>query len=380
MYKGEAKSKNARIVLPNGTQFDGIGYGAKGYATGELCFNTAMTGYQEIISDPSYADQIIVFTFPHIGNVGVNREDNESQKPRARGIITRLKPTNPSNWRNAGCLDSWLKTHNIIGIYGIDTRKITRQLRELGVVNAIISHGESSEIEYEKMIQSVQKWPGLSGSDLASDVCCKTPYRWNEGQWFWPGKFKNTHGTKKIVTIDFGVKTNILRCLAESGCTIQVVPATATYEEILNHNPDGIILSNGPGDPKATGEYAIKVLRNIIDNTTIPIFGICLGHQILALALGARTLKMDCGHHGANHPVKDMSTGKVEITSMNHGFTVDRASLPVNVLETHISLFDNTNCGLELKGRNIFSVQFHPEASPGPVDSFYLFSKFVAAM
>ena len=380
MYPGETNKKNARLVLPNGSFFEGFGYGAKGYAKAELCFNTAMTGYQEIISDPSYADQIIIFTFPHIGNVGVNTEDNESSKPRARGIITRLKPTSPSSWRNAGSLSNWLKANNIIGIYGIDTRKITRQLRELGVVNAIISHGESSKNEYKKMMDSIQNWSGLFGSDLARDVCCNEPYDWNEGQWLWPGKFSNTEVSKKIVAIDFGIKTNILRCLADSGCAIQVLPATATYEQILGHDPDGIILSNGPGDPKATGEYTIPVLRNLINNTRIPIFGICLGHQILALALGARTLKMDCGHHGANHPVKDMKTGKVEITSMNHGFTVDRASLPENIFETHVSLFDNTNCGIELKGRNIFSVQFHPEASPGPVDSFYLFSKFVASM
>ena len=374
------KKRNASIVLPDGTHFDGYGFGAQGNATAELCFNTAMTGYQEIISDPSYADQIIIFTFPHIGNVGINLEDDESLKPTVRGIVTRLKPTTPSNWRTTDTLDNWLKTHNIVGLYGIDTRKITRNLRNLGVVNAVISHEKDSEIDKSHLIKLANKWPGISGLDLAKQVCCKKPYHWGDGRWMWPGKFKRTSTHKRIIAIDFGIKTNILRCLAESGCGIKIVPATVAYDELLELNPDGIFLSNGPGDPEATGEYTIPTLKKIIDNTRIPIFGICLGHQILALALGGKTLKMKCGHHGANHPVKDLMTGKVEITSMNHGFAVDRFSLPDNVHETHVSLFDNTNCGIELKGRNVFSVQFHPEASPGPMDSLYLFSKFVASM
>ena len=374
------KKRNASIVLPDGTHFDGYGFGAQGNATAELCFNTAMTGYQEIISDPSYADQIIIFTFPHIGNVGINLEDDESLKPTVRGIVTRLKPTTPSNWRTTDTLDNWLKTHNIVGLYGIDTRKITRNLRNLGVVNAVISHEKDYQIDKSHLIKLANKWPGISGLDLAKEVCCKKPYHWGEGRWMWPGEFKRTPTNKRIIAIDFGIKTNILRCLAESGCSIKIVPATVTYDELLELNPDGIFLSNGPGDPEATGEYTIPMLKKIINNTRIPIFGICLGHQILALALGGKTQKMKCGHHGANHPVKDLMTGKVEITSMNHGFAVDRFSLPDNVHETHVSLFDNTNCGIELKGRNVFSVQFHPEASPGPMDSLYLFSKFVASM
>ena len=374
------KKRNASIVLPDGTHFDGYGFGARGNATAELCFNTAMTGYQEIISDPSYADQIIIFTFPHIGNVGINLEDDESRKPTVRGIVTRLKPTTPSNWRSTDTLDNWLRTHNIIGLYGIDTRKITRNLRNLGVVNAVISHEKDPQIDKSHLIKLANKWPGISGLDLAKEVCCKEPYHWGEGRWMWPGKFKRAPTNKIIIAIDFGIKTNILRCLAESGCDIKIVPATVTYDELLELNPDGIFLSNGPGDPEATGEYTIPTLKKIINNTRIPIFGICLGHQILALALGGKTLKMKCGHHGANHPVKDLMTGKVEITSMNHGFAVDRFSLPDTVHETHVSLFDNTNCGIELKGRNVFSVQFHPEASPGPMDSLYLFSKFVTSM
>ena len=374
------KKRNASIVLPDGTHFDGYGFGAQGNATAELCFNTAMTGYQEIISDPSYADQIIIFTFPHIGNVGINLEDDESLKPTVRGIVTRLKPTTPSNWRTTDTLDNWLKTHNIVGLYGIDTRKITRNLRNLGVVNAVISYQKDYQIDKSHLIKLANKWPGISGLDLAKEVCCKKPYHWGEGRWMWPGEFKRTPTNKRIIAIDFGIKTNILRCLAESGCSIKIVPATVTYDELLELNPDGIFLSNGPGDPEATGEYTIPMLKKIINNTRIPIFGICLGHQILALALGGKTQKMKCGHHGANHPVKDLMTGKVEITSMNHGFAVDRFSLPDNVHETHVSLFDNTNCGIELKGRNVFSVQFHPEASPGPMDSLYLFSKFVASM
>tara|TARA_B100001996_G_C18668891_1_gene595919 strand:+ start:1163 stop:2308 length:1146 start_codon:yes stop_codon:yes gene_type:complete len=380
VYQEALKNRNACIVLPDGTSYEGYGYGAKGTVTAELCFNTAMTGYQEIISDPSYADQIIVFTFPHIGNVGVNLEDNESLKPTARGIVTSQMPTNPSSWRNTGRLDDWMQTHKIIGICGIDTRKMTFILRNSGVVNAVISNEQNSQMKRDALIEKAKNWPGISGSDLAKGVSCKTPYDWNEGRWTWPGKFQNPAKNKKVVAIDFGIKTNILRCLAESGCAVKILPANVTYEEILNHKPDGIFLSNGPGDPKATGKYAVPTLRKIIRDTRIPIFGICLGHQILALALGGKTLKMKCGHHGANHPVKDLKTGKVEITSMNHGFAVNRLALPDNVLETHVSLFDNSNCGIELKGRNVFSVQYHPEASPGPTDSLGLFSKFFALM
>ena len=371
------ENKNACLVLDDGKILKGFGYGATGLAVAELCFNTSMSGYQEILSDPSYSNQIIIFTFPHIGNVGVNTDDNESLKKSASGVITYLKPTAPSNWRKTETLDNWLKQKNIIGLYGVDTRNLTLQLRDKGAMNGVICHQDNSDFDIEKMTNFLQKWHGLNGLDLAKKVSCKETYDWKEGHWLAPKIFNNTKITKKIVAIDLGIKTNILRSFAELGCGVIVVPATTSFKEIMNYKPDGLFLSNGPGDPKATGKYIIPVLKEVIEKTELPIFGICLGHQILALALGAKTIKMKTGHHGANHPVQDLKTGKVEITVMNHGFAVDRKTLPKNVFETHVSLFDKSNCGIAVKDKNIFSVQYHPEASPGPTDSLYLFKQFI---
>ncbi len=369
--------KNACLVFDDGEIIRGYGYGATGLSVAELCFNTSMSGYQEIISDPSYSNQIIVFTFPHIGNVGVNPDDNEAVKASASGVITNLKPTTPSNWRKTDSLNNWLIRKNIIGLYGLDTRELTLRLRDKGAIKAVICHQENCEFDYLKMTNLAKEWSGLNGLDLAIKVTCDKTYHWNQGQWLSPGKFNNPEKNKKIIAIDFGIKKNILRSLSDLGCEIKVVPATASYKEIMEYNPSGIFLSNGPGDPKATGKYIIPVLKEIIKYTNLPIFGICLGHQILALTLGGKTIKMKTGHHGANHPVQDLKTGKVEITSMNHGFTVDPKTLPLNVVETHISLFDQSNCGIALKDRKIFSVQYHPEASPGPTDSLYLFKEFI---
>ena len=369
--------KNACLVFENGEIMKGYGYGATGLSVAELCFNTSMFGYQEVISDPSYADQIILFTFPHIGNVGVNPDDNEAEKTFARGVITHLKPNTPSNWRKTDSLNNWLVQKNIIGLYGLDTRELTLRLRDKGVINVVICHQENCEFDYQKMINLSKGWSGLEGLDLAIKVTCNETYKWKQGHWLSPGKYKNSKINKKIVAIDFGIKRNILRSLSDLGCEIKVVPATTSFKEIIEYNPSGIFLSNGPGDPKATGKYIIPVLKEIIEKTELPIFGICLGHQILALALGGKTIKMKTGHHGANHPVQDLKTGKVEITSMNHGFTVDSLTLPKNVNETHISLFDKSNCGIALKNKKVFSVQYHPEASPGPTDSLYLFKEFI---
>ena len=371
---------NACLVFADGKIMKGYGYGATGFSVAELCFNTSMFGYQEIISDPSYKDQIIVFTFPHIGNVGVNPDDNESLTPSASGIITQFKPTTPSNWRKTDNLENWLIEKKVIGMYGIDTRNLTINLRDNGASNAIICHQKNDKFDYDKLIKLANKWEGLDGLDLSKEVTCEKTYNWEQGYWLSPGKYKKTKKIKKIVAIDFGIKTNILRSLAEYGCEIKVVPADTTFNEIMGLNPSGVFLSNGPGDPKATGKYIIPVINKIINKTKLPIFGICLGHQILALALGGKTVKMKTGHHGANHPVQDLRTGKVEITSMNHGFTVDMETLPKSVIETHISLFDKSNCGISLKGRNIFSVQHHPEASPGPRDSLYLFKQFIGSL
>ena len=371
------RKKNAFLVLENGEIFKGFGYGAKGFSVAELCFNTAMSGYQEIISDPSYANQFIVFTFPYIGNVGVNPDDNEALEVSTNGIITLLKPTKPSNWRTTDNLDNWLKKNNIIGLYGIDTRNLTLKLRSKGAINAVLCHQNSADFEYKKMIDLAKSWHGLEKIDLAKKVTCSESYNWDQGYWISPGRYNNTKKNKKVVAIDFGIKSNILRSFSELGCEVKVVPATSSYEKIMQYNPDGLFLSNGPGDPDATGKYVIPVIKEIIKKTKLPIFGICLGHQILALALGAKTIKMKNGHHGANHPVQDLRTGRVEITSMNHGFAVDKTSLPKKIEETHISLFDNSNCGIAFKERNIFSVQHHPEASPGPKDSLYLFEQFV---
>lgn len=366
----------ACLVLSDGTIFYGKGFGKVGVCTAELCFNTAMTGYQEIITDPSYAGQLITFTFPHIGNTGINTEDDEALVPFAEGIIVKWDPTNPSNWRSTGDLSQWLLEKGLIGMGGVDTRRLTRAIRAQGAPNVTIAHNPEGKFEIEKMVLSARSSKGLEGSDLAAEVTHVDPYEWHEGRWSWPeGHSDVKKDDHKVVAIDYGAKRNILRCLTNSGCDVTVLPADSTLETILSHNPEGVFLSNGPGDPAATGKYSVPVIRGLLKNN-IPIFGICLGHQMLALALGAETIKMNHGHHGANHPVKDVETGKVEITSMNHGFAVDSQTLPDNVIETHVSLFDGSNCGIRAKDKDAFSVQYHPEASPGPQDSYHLFEKF----
>ena len=374
----------AVLVLADGTVLEGAGLGAVGSAVGEVCFNTAMTGYQEILTDPSYAGQILTFTFPHIGNIGTNAEDNETsniaQGQGVRGCILRAPITDPSNYRSAGALSDWLAARRIIGMSGIDTRALTALIRKNGMPNAVIAHDPSGRFDLDALRTQAQRWPGLIGLDLAKDVTCGQSYRWDETQWAWgKGYGRQRKPNFHVVAIDYGIKRNILRCLASAGCSVTVVPATATAEEVLAHKPDGVFLSNGPGDPAATGIYAVPEIKALVDSG-LPVFGICLGHQMLGIALGGRTIKMHQGHHGANHPVKDHTTGKVEITSMNHGFAVDRASLPAEVVETHVSLFDGSNCGISLRDRPVFSVQYHPEASPGPEDSHYLFRRFVNLM
>jgi len=374
----------AILVFADGTALSGFGLGAGGEAVGEVCFNTAITGYQEILTDPSYAGQIITFTFPHIGNVGTNIEDNETTNSAATsgvcGAVLRAGITNPSNYRAATHLDAWLKSRGIIAISGIDTRALTRRIRTQGMADAIIAHSPDGIFDIPALAAKAAAWGGLEGRDLAKDVTTTQTYTWDETRWQWGEGFgRQESPSRHVVAIDYGVKRNILRCLASTGCKLTVVSAKATAEEILALKPDGIFLSNGPGDPAATGAYAVPEIKKLIDAGT-PLFGICLGHQILSLALGATTEKMHQGHHGANHPVKDLTTGKVEITSMNHGFTVARDTLPEHVEETHISLFDKTNCGLRVKDKPIFSVQYHPEASPGPQNSHYLFEWFVGMM
>ena len=374
----------ARLVLADGTVIAGTGLGATGSAVGEVCFNTAMTGYQEILTDPSYAGQIITFTFPHIGNVGTNSEDTETSNLAARsgvrGCILRAPVTASSNYRATEQLDRWLKMRGIIAITGIDTRALTARIREQGMPNGVIAHEPSGIFDLDKLKAVAKTWPGLNGMDLVPDVTSGQSYTWDEMSWVWgSGYARQTNPDLHVVAVDYGLKRNILRCLASAGCKVTVVPATTQAEEILERKPDGVFLSNGPGDPAATGRYAVPEIKKLIDSG-LPVFGICLGHQMLALALGARTRKMHQGHHGANHPVKDFTTHKVEITSMNHGFTVDRDTLPAGVVETHVSLFDGSNCGLQVKDKPVFSVQYHPEASPGPQDSHYLFDRFVALM
>jgi carbamoyl-phosphate synthase small subunit len=374
----------ALLVLADGTVLEGFGFGATGHAVGEVCFNTAMTGYQEILTDPSYAGQIITFTFPHIGNVGSNEEDietvNLAAATGARGVILHSAITEPSSYRATRHLDQWLKARGIIGLAGIDTRALTTMIREKGMPNAVIAHAPDGKFDLDALKKEAREWPGLVGMDLVPMVTTGQRYSWDETPWEWgKGYGRQTNGEYNVVAIDYGIKRNILRLLAANGCKVTVVPATTSAEDILALNPDGVFLSNGPGDPAATGEYAVPVIRKIIDSGT-PTFGICLGHQMLGIAVGAKTMKMHQGHHGANHPVKDLTTGKVEITSMNHGFAVDRASLPKDAEETHVSLFDGSNAGLQLKGKPVFSVQYHPEASPGPRDSRYLFARFVALM
>ncbi|NND20448.1 MAG: glutamine-hydrolyzing carbamoyl-phosphate synthase small subunit [Boseongicola sp.] len=371
----------ACLVLADGTIFYGKGFGATGQKVAELCFNTAMTGYQEIMTDPSYAGQIVTFTFPHIGNVGINPEDDETADPVAEGLVVKWDPTEPSNWRSAGELGEWLARTGRLGMGGIDTRRLTRAIRRQGAPHVAMAHDPDGNFDIGQLVENARRFPGLVGLDLAREVTCAQSYRWDEKRWAWPDGYTTQSAPKhKVVAIDYGAKRNILRCLASAGCDVTVLPATATTEDVLAQNPDGIFLSNGPGDPAATGEYAVPMIRGVLDTSDLPVFGICLGHQMLALALGAKTIKMNHGHHGANHPVKDIETGKVEITSMNHGFTVDSQTLPDGVKETHVSLFDGSNCGIRMTDRPVFSVQYHPEASPGPMDSYYLFERFAEAM
>ncbi|MEW6598363.1 MAG: glutamine-hydrolyzing carbamoyl-phosphate synthase small subunit [Pseudomonadota bacterium] len=371
------------LALADGTILPGYGVGAVGQALGEVCFNTAMTGYQEILTDPSYMAQIVTFTFPHMGNVGVNAEDleqvSDSGRTTARGAIFRDLPTSPANWRADGGLDAWLKKRGVIGLAGVDTRALTRRIREHGMPHGVIAHAPDGKFDLDALVAEARGWRGLVGLDLAKEATALQAFRWEEGLWTWPAGYAKNEAKPKheVVVIDYGVKRNILRALASTGVGITVVPASVSADDILARKPAGVVLSNGPGDPAATGEYAVPTIKTLVDSG-LPVFGICLGHQMLALALGAETKKMAQGHHGANHPVKDLTTGKVEIVSMNHGFTVDRDSLPEGVEETHVSLFDGTNCGIRLKDRPVFSVQHHPEASPGPTDSLYLFDRFVA--
>lgn len=377
--------KTGRLVLADGAVFEGFGFGATGTVMGEVCFNTAMTGYQEILTDPSYASQLITFTFPHIGNVGTNDEDQEQLPPGdnftgARGMIVKADVTDPSNWRAQQHLDAWLKSRGIVGLCGLDTRALTAHIRQNGMPNAVLAHETDGAFDIANLKAKAADWHGLIDQDLAPDVTTQQPENWTQTSWVFSEGFGTLTDTiHHVVAIDFGVKRNILRLLADRGCKITVVPASTSAEDILALKPDGVFLSNGPGDPAATGTYAVTTIRTLMD-ANLPIFGICLGHQILALALGASTKKMHQGHHGANHPVMDYTTGKVEVTSMNHGFTVDGDTLPDTVEATHISLFDGTNSGLRHKTLPIFSVQHHPEASPGPRDSHYLFDRFIETM
>ena len=333
------------------------------------------------MTDPSYAGQIVTFTFPHIGNTGITSEDDETADPFAAGMVVKWDPTDPSSWRAHEKIALWLTALGRIAIGGIDTRRLTRAIRQKGAPHVALCHNPEGEFDLKDLLAQAQAFAGLEGLDLAKDVSCTQSYKWNEKRWTWPNGYVTEEAPKyKVVAIDYGAKRNILRCLASVGCDVTVLPATATAEEVLTHKPDGVFLSNGPGDPAATGSYAVPMIQIILAKSNIPVFGICLGHQMLALALGAKTVKMNHGHHGANHPVKDVESNKVEITSMNHGFTVDSQSLPVGVLETHVSLFDGSNCGIRMADRPVFSVQYHPEASPGPQDSFYLFEKFAAEM
>jgi carbamoyl-phosphate synthase small subunit len=374
----------ALLVLADRTVLEGTGFGATGHAVGEVCFNTAMTGYQEILTDPSYAGQIITFTFPHIGNVGANDEDietvNLAATPGARGVILGTAITQPSNYRAALHLDAWLKRRGIIGLAGIDTRALTSLIRSKGMPNAVIAHAVDGEFDRAALAKDAREWPGLVGMDLVPMVTSAQRFTWDETPWIWGSGYGRQDAPQfHVVAVDYGIKRNILRQLAGIGAKVTVVPAQTPADDIIALEPDGVFLSNGPGDPAATGSYAVPIIRQVIDRG-IPTFGICLGHQMLGIAVGGRTRKMHQGHHGANHPVKDLTTGKVEITSMNHGFALETESLPQHVRETHVSLFDGSNCGIALSDRPVFSVQYHPEASPGPHDSHYLFGRFVDLM
>ena len=370
----------AVLVLDDGSVHWGRGFGAHGTQVAEICFNTGLTGYQETLTDPSYAGQIINFTFPHIGIVGTNPEDMEAATPVARGLIVKQDVTEPANYRATLHLQEWLKRHGVPGISGLDTRALTARIRDGGAPNGVISHPADGRFDIPALLAQAKAWPGLEGMDLAKDVTARQAYRWDETRWSWGKGFGAQKApTHRVVAIDFGAKRNILRCLADAGCDVTVLPATATAEDILREKPDGVFLSNGPGDPAATGAYAVPAIQGVLA-AKVPVFGICLGHQLLALALGAKTYKLDRGHRGANQPVQDLSTGKVEITSQNHGFAVDPKSLPEGVVVTHVSLFDGTNEGIAAPAKRAFSVQYHPEASPGPSDSHYLFHRFVEMM
>jgi len=372
----------AVLALGDGSLFWGSGFGAHTTAPrpGEVCFNTGMTGYQETLTDPSYAGQIITFTFPHIGNVGANREDLEAAGIAALGAVVKQDVTEPANWRATGPLDAWLRSQGVPGIAGVDTRALTVRIRDTGAPSGVLWHPADGRFDLPALVAAARDWRGLEGMDLARQVSCTQSYAWDETEWAWPAGFGRQAAPRHhVVAVDYGAKRNILRCLAAAGCRVTVVPATASAEDIMRHAPDGVFLSNGPGDPAATAEYAVPVLREVIASGK-PVFGICLGHQLLALALGARTYKLARGHRGANQPVKDLATGRVEITSQNHGFAVDEASLPAGVKVTHVSLFDGSNEGIAVEGRPVFSVQYHPEASPGPADSHYLFRRFVDVM
>ena len=372
------------LALADGSLIWGRGFGAEGEAVGEVCFNTAMTGYQEIMTDPSYARQIVTFTFPHIGNVGANFDDLEADNPWALGCVVREDVTAPSNFRAAQTFSEWMRSNGRIGLSGVDTRALTRRVRGGGAPNGVIAHHPDGQFDVEALLEQARSWPGLEGMDLAREVSCRQQYRWAGGRWALGAGYGDEgegegEGRPHVVALDYGSKRNIFRNLVDAGARVTVLPAQSSHEEIMAHAPDGIFLSNGPGDPAATGTYAVPLIRSLLE-TGKPLFGICLGHQLLGLAVGARTIKMHQGHRGANHPVKRLEDGRVEITSMNHGFAVERESLPANARETHVSLFDGSNCGLELTDRPAFSVQYHPEASPGPQDSFYLFEKFVGQL
>ena len=373
----------ALLVLADGTVLEGTGFGAEGTAVAEVCFNTAMTGYEEILTDPSYSGQIVTFTFPHIGNVGVNEQDVETlgaAEGGVRGVVLHAAITEPSNHRAQTPLGQWLKGRNIVGIGGVDTRALTAMIRDKGMPNAVIAHDAQGRFDRDALKALAAGWRGMQGTDLVPDVTSAGRSEWDETTWRLDGGFGRQGAPRhRVVAIDYGIKRNILRLLADAGCAVTVMPASATADEIMALEPDGVFLSNGPGDPAETARYAGAVIRTIVDRR-VPTFGICLGHQLLALSLGAKTVKMHQGHHGANHPVKDQNTGRVEIVSMNHGFAVDPSSLPTEAVQTHVSLFDGTNCGISLSDRPAFSVQYHPEASPGPHDSHGLFKRFAAMM
>jgi len=379
VHDARPRGCDAAVVLEDGGVFWGHGAGVPGVALGEICFNTSLTGYQEILTDPSYAGQIITFTFPHIGNVGTTPEDTESGTPAVRGCILRADITDPANWRSQEHLDRWLKKHNLVAVTGIDTRRLTRRIRDGGAPRGTLIHlpKADEDIDIAALKGMAQSWPGLQGTDLAREVSCTQTYTWDQAGWTITDGYATQSNPKyHVVAVDFGAKHNILRCLAATGCRVTVVPGNTPADEIMGHKPDGVFLSNGPGDPAATGVYAVPMIRSLLD-AGMPIFGICLGHQMLCLAAGAKTTKMHMGHRGANHPVKDLLTGKVEITSQNHGFVVDGDTLPEGLTQTHTSLFDGTLEGIRIEGKPAFSVQYHPEASPGPQDSHYLFERFV---